>query len=215
MFNLSRVIDWETDFEGCGATEVRLCEDIDCATAEIDKLGDVFLVEATTKKSNVTGLLHPMLVIKSEEYYETTVYLIAETNNLDTKAVVPIEIMVGELEVEVLTAVATLSNTLPVFEEALEPVLEVKVVVDAAGDILEPTKFRYVSPVATDEEGNAIKMSFSGLEGLVWASTRVNDDGTFGFKAEKSLMKPGDEGEYKLTVTLGDELQPSGTKHDI
>jgi hypothetical protein len=72
-----------------------------------------------------------------------------------------------------------------------------------------------VSPVATDKEGHNIKMTFSGLEGLVWATTRANDDGSFTFKAEKSLVTSEDVGEYSLTVSLGDEMNESGTKHTI
>ena len=102
---------------------------------------------------------------------------------------------------------AELSNELPQFQADLKPVLEIKVLVDDVGEIQEPDQFIYVSPPAKDPEGHDIKMTFSGFEGLVWATMRANDDGTFKFKVQKSLVAPEDAGEYTMTITLGDSVQ--------
>jgi len=207
VFNLSKVIDWKTNVIGCGATQVELCSDKFCDTP-LTIEDEMSLRKNPTLKDRETGQLHPLLIINTENFFERTVFLKANTNTDSVSTVVGIEILVGETEEEskVFNVVKTLSNTLPKFESPLESMLVVKVVREASGDIREPNTFRYVSPIAKDTEGNAIKYSFGGLKDKIWASVRVNDDGSFLFKVDKSLVKPEDAGSYEARVTLGDEV---------
>jgi len=106
-------------------------------------------------------------------------------------------------------------NKLPDFSSNLEQTLEIKVYRDTAGEIMGPEMFKYVSPAAIDPDGDKVYMKFQGLEGKVWASTRVNTDGTFQLKVMRSLVMPEDAGEYTMFVGVGDGISPGGNIHKI
>jgi len=112
-------------------------------------------------------------------------------------------------------AVASLTNTAPVFESELVKDLTLTVTKNGKGIIVDSSDFIYRSPVAIDKESNAIEMSFTGLEKLLGSSIKKNSDDTFTLKIGKILINKMNSGKFTLTVELGDEIKPKASSHSI
>jgi len=75
--------------------------------------------------------------------------------------------------------------------------------------------FKYISPVATDSEGDKIFMAFDGIDSLPFLSVKKGSDDTFTLRVDKSLVSKVGTSEYKLTVTLSNEGSLTKTTYNI
>ena len=100
-----------------------------------------------------------------------------------------------------------LVNQAPFFKTHLETEIFV------TGSDEDSSVLIYVSPRATDPDGHAIVISFSGVTDLGWAFAYKNDDDSFTLEIKTQFI--GREGVYTLKVSLGDELEPALSTYDI
>ena len=81
-YELTEILSWETDFEGCGPTMLELCEDSDCSKPLVE---DIVIEDG--EKDNSTGQFNPRLVIEAhpnQRYMSRVVFIRAYTNNPET-----------------------------------------------------------------------------------------------------------------------------------
>lgn len=112
-------------------------------------------------------------------------------------------------------AVASLTNTAPVFESELAKDLTLIVTKNGKGMIEDTSDFLYRSPIAIDKENNAIEMEFTGLEKLLGSSTKKNNDNTFTVKIDRNQINKLNSGKFTLNIELGDEVKPKMSSHYI
>ena len=106
-----------------------------------------------------------------------------------------------------------MSNLGPSFDAELISNIEIEVTQDESGELDDSSVFEYVSPAATDPEGDAIVMSFSGLEEVAFAATQTNGDGSFTLRIDRALIT--ETGSFTLGVSLGDEVEADTSSFSI
>jgi len=107
----------------------------------------------------------------------------------------------------------SLKNLAPSFENELKSEIQIVVSQDENGAVDDSSVYEYVSPVATDPESDPIVMSFSGLDGVEFALTQVNEDNSFSLHLDRGLIT--ESGSFTLKVSLGDEINPDTSSYSI
>jgi len=70
--------------------------------------------------------------------------------------------------------------------------------VGANGQALESSPLLFTSPIAEDEEGDPISITFIDVNLLAFAEAFENDDDTFTLKIERQHLNLETEGEHEI-----------------
>lgn len=73
-------------------------------------------------------------------------------------------------------------------------------------DLQDTTRqnLEYTSPKAIDNEGDEIRMEFTGMDKVKWLQAEVNADSSFTLTINTNRITEAENGAHRFTVRLGD-----------